>query len=69
VRATPNRSGFCFGNAPTLADLCLIPQMVNARRFGCDLSKCPTLVQIDATCLALPAFANAAPEKQPDAEN
>ena len=69
VRSIPNRSGFCFGNAPTLADLCLIPQMVNARRFGCDLSKCPTLVQIDATCLALPAFANAAPEKQPDTEN
>jgi len=68
VRATPNRGGFCFGNAPTVADLCLIPQMVNARRFGCDLSKCPTLVQIDATCLVLPAFANAAPEKQPDME-
>jgi hypothetical protein len=42
--------------------------MVNARRFGCDLSVCPTLAQIDAACCALPAFANAAPEKQPDTE-
>ena len=68
VRAVPNSGAFCFGNAPTLADLCLVPQLVNARRFGCDLSACPTLVQIDATCCALPAFANAAPENQPDAE-
>jgi maleylpyruvate isomerase len=68
VQAIPNRDSFCFGAAPTLADLCLVPQMVNARRFGCDLSVCPTLVQIDATCCALPAFVNAAPEKQPDTE-
>jgi maleylacetoacetate isomerase len=68
VQAIPNRGGFCFGTAPTVADLCLVPQMVNARRFGCDLSMCPTLVQIDATCRMLPAFANAAPEKQPDTE-
>lgn len=63
------REGFCFGNTPTLADLCLVPQLVNARRFGCDLSVCPTLVQIDAHCRTLPAFANAAPEKQLDAED
>jgi maleylpyruvate isomerase len=69
AKATSSRGSFCFGNTPTFADLCLVPQMVNARRFGCDLSQCPTLVQIDATCLALPAFAHAAPEKQPDAEN
>ena len=68
VQAIPNRGNFCFGTVPTLADLCLVPQMVNARRFGCDLSGCPTLVQIDATCCAIPAFANAAPEKQPDTE-
>jgi maleylacetoacetate isomerase len=59
VRATPRRGGFCFDNAPTLADLCLIPQMVNARRFGCDLTN----------CRSHPAFAKAAPETQPDAEN
>jgi len=68
VRAVANRGAFCFGSAPSLADLCLVPQLVNARRFGCDLSACPTLVQIDATCCALPAFADAAPENQPDAE-
>ncbi|MGE0827371.1 MAG: maleylacetoacetate isomerase [Candidatus Binatia bacterium] len=69
VITIPQREGFCFGTTPTLADLCLIPQMVNARRFGCDLSGCPTLVQIDAHCRTLPAFANAAPEQQPDAED
>ncbi|HJY83259.1 MAG TPA: maleylacetoacetate isomerase [Candidatus Binatia bacterium] len=68
VRAVPNRGAFCFGNTPSLADLCLVPQFVNARRFGCDLSACPTLGQIDATCRALPAFANATPENQLDAE-
>ena len=68
VRNVPGRGTFCFGNTPSLADLCLVPQLVNARRFGCDLSPCPTLVQIDATCCALPAFARAAPENQPDAE-
>jgi len=69
VRSIPNRGGFCFGNVPTLADLCLIPQMVNARRFGCDLSACSTLVQIDSLCRTVPAFAKAAPEAQSDAEN
>jgi maleylpyruvate isomerase len=64
----PGRSHFCFGDTPTLADICLVPQLVNARRFGCDLSAYPTLLQIEKACNALPAFANAAPEKQPDAE-
>jgi maleylpyruvate isomerase len=68
VQAVPNRGNFCFGNMPSLADLCLVPQLYNARRFGCDLSACPTLTQIDTTCCALPAFANAVPENQPDAE-
>jgi maleylpyruvate isomerase len=61
-------SHFCFGDTPTMADICLIPQLANARRFGCDLSAYPTLLQIEKACTALPAFANAAPEKQPDAE-
>ena len=64
----PNRSHFCFGDTPTLADICLVPQLANARRFGCDLSAYPTLLQIEKACNALPAFANAAPAKQPDAE-
>jgi maleylacetoacetate isomerase len=59
---------FCFGDAATLADICLVPQLGNARRYGCDLSKYPIILNIEKNCMALPAFANAAPEKQPDAE-
>ena len=69
VKTVATRDNFCLGDSPTIADLCLIPQMVNARRFACDLSVCPTLVQIDAYCRTLPAFAKAAPEAQVDAEN
>jgi maleylpyruvate isomerase len=68
VRAVPNRGSFCFGTTPTLADLCLVPQIYNARRFACDLSGCPTLVTIDERCRSQPAFVDAAPENQPDAE-
>lgn len=60
--------GFCHGSGPTLADCCLVPQMANARRFDCELGACPTLADIDRRCRALPAFAAAAPERQPDAE-
>jgi len=59
---------FCHGNAPTLADVCLVPQIANARRFSIDLSPYPTLTRIEAACLALPPFADAAPDRQPDAE-
>jgi len=59
---------FCFGEAPTVADLCLIPQLGNARRFGVDVSACPRLLEAEAAAKALPAFADAAPELQPDAE-
>ena len=59
---------FCFGDQPTMADICLVPQLVNARRFGADVSAFPRLLQAEAACLAHPAFAAAAPEKQPDAE-
>jgi len=58
---------FAFGDQPTLGDLCLVPQLGNARRFGVDL-RWPRLIQIEAACLALPAFQQAAPEQQPDAE-
>jgi maleylacetoacetate isomerase len=61
------RYPFCFGERPTLADIVLIPQIYNARRFKTDLSDVPRLVAIDAACCALPAFAEAAPEAQPDA--
>ncbi len=59
---------FCHGDAPTLADVCLVPQLANARRFDVDLAAFPRLLAIDAACRALPAFAEAAPERQPDAE-
>jgi len=68
VVSSPKPGRFCFGDAPTLADICLVPQLANARRFGCDLSAYPALIRAEAACLALPAFINAAPEKQPDAE-
>lgn len=58
---------YCIGDAPTLADALLIPQMYNARRFACDLTPFPRLCAIDAHCQSLPAFAAAAPEQQPDA--
>lgn len=58
---------FCVGDAPTLADLCLVPQFYNARRFNVDLSNCPTILAIDENCLAHPAFDAAAPDNQPDA--
>lgn len=68
ILAQKQHGKFCFGDAPTLADICLIPQLGNARRFGCDLTKYPTIMEIERNCMAIPAFANAAPEKQPDAE-
>jgi maleylpyruvate isomerase len=58
---------FCQGDEVTLADLCLVPQVYNARRYKISLDAYPTIVRIDAAARALPAFANAAPEKQPDA--
>lgn len=59
---------FCFGDKPTMADICLIPQLVNARRFGCDVSKWKRLLEAEAACNALPYFQAALPERQPDAE-
>jgi maleylpyruvate isomerase len=59
---------FCFGAAPTLADICLVPQLGNARRFGVDVTRFPRLLAAEAACLALSAFADAVPDRQPDAE-
>lgn len=59
---------FCFGVQPGLADICLVPQLGNARRFGVDVSAYPRLLDIEAACMALPAFADAVPARQPDAE-
>jgi maleylpyruvate isomerase len=59
---------FCFGAAPTIADLCLVPQLANARRFGVDVSAYPRLLKAEAAAKEMKAFADAAPDKQPDAE-
>jgi maleylacetoacetate isomerase len=60
---------FCHGEAPTFADVCLVPQLYNARRFGIDVDALlPRCARVEATCLALPAFAASVPEAQPDAE-
>lgn len=64
----PEAGRFCFGDAPGLADICLVPQMGNARRFGADLAPFPRLLAREAACAALPAFAQAVPSAQPDAE-
>ena len=61
-------NAYCFGNAPTVADVCLVPQVFNARRFNLDLSAFPKIVAVDAHLTALPAFAKAHPSVQPDAE-
>ena len=63
----PSTGEFCQGNAPSVADCCLVPQVYNARRFGVDMAPYPTLERIEQACLALPAFDAARPEKQPDA--
>lgn len=64
----PDDGPFCFGMAPTLADLCLVPQLFNARRFGVDLDGLPRLLAAEAACGIVPAFAQAAPDQQDDSE-
>jgi maleylpyruvate isomerase len=59
---------FCFGDSPTLADCCLVPQIFSAQRFNVDLSAYPALTAIFDACQALRAFAKAAPSQQADAE-
>ncbi len=60
----PARGRFCYGDAPSLADVCLVPQVFNARRYSVDLVAFPRIVAIDAACHEIAAFATAAPEKQ-----
>ena len=68
IRGEDGTGKFCHGDRPGLADLCLVPQVYNARRFDIDISKYSRILAIDAECMALPAFQMASPEQQPDAE-
>jgi len=68
ARAVAETAGkFCVGDTPTIADCCLVPQLVAARRYQVDLTALEPLLSIEAHCLALPAFADAMPHHQPDA--
>jgi maleylpyruvate isomerase len=58
---------YCVGDTVSLADICLVPQLYGARRFGVDLTPYPTLTRIEAACERLPAFQAAHPDRQPDA--
>lgn len=67
--ADKTRGKFCYGDSPTFADCYLIPQVSSARRFEVDLNPYPNIVQTDAHCRTLKAFADADPMQQPDAPN
>lgn len=68
LRLSHQAGNCCFGDTVTWADLCLIPQIYNALRFGLDMSPYPTLWRVYQYCQTLPAFIAAAPEQQPDAQ-
>jgi len=67
VAADERRGDFCFGGAPTLADVYLVPQVESARRFQIDLTRWPNILAIDMACAQIDAFRRAAPALQPDA--
>lgn len=67
LSADARRTRFCFGDAPTLADVYLVPQVESARRFALDVARWPHIAAVDAACAELAAFHAAAPALQPDA--
>ena len=66
--AGARRGKFSFGDAPTMADCCLVPQVFNARRYDNDLAPYPSVMGVFEECMKLEAFDRAQPSKQPDAE-
>jgi maleylpyruvate isomerase len=64
----PESGDFCHGGHPTIADICLITQVTPAKTFNCALDSYPRVMRVYDTCMAIPAFADAHPAKQPDAE-
>jgi maleylacetoacetate isomerase len=68
ARLATTAGRYAVGDAPTIADICLVPQVYNAHRFGLDLAPFPRIVAVDAAAREHPAFAAAAPDTQPDAE-
>jgi maleylpyruvate isomerase len=67
VRTAQHSGQFLVGEAVTIADIFLVPQLFNARRFGLDTARWPALVRVEEACLRLPAFQAALPDRQPDA--
>jgi maleylacetoacetate isomerase/maleylpyruvate isomerase len=68
VELTGSKDKFCYGDAPTMADCCLVPQIFNAKRYQSDLAPYPTTMRVFDACMKLDAFDRAQPSKQPDAE-
>jgi maleylpyruvate isomerase len=68
LQTSSTRGAFCFGDKPTIADCCFVPQAFNARRFGVDIAEYPTLAAIERNCEAFDAFRDAHPSRQPDTE-
>jgi len=66
--ARPGTGRYSHGDAPTMADCCLVPQIFNAQRFNCDLAPYPAVMRVFEACMQLDAFDRAQPGKQPDAE-
>ncbi|MBL0901185.1 MAG: maleylacetoacetate isomerase, partial [Reyranella sp.] len=68
IAKDPTTGSYSHGNSPTMADMCLVPQVFNAGRFKVDMKRYPTIQRIFDTCMKHPAFVAAQPSKQPDAE-
>jgi len=64
----PGTGKFSHGDAPTMVDCCLVPQIFNAQRYACDLAPYPTVMRVFGECMKLDAFDRAQPSRQPDAE-